>query len=604
MAKNHTKAKFSKLGLLYILALSGIAGVIITTQVLIQRSINKQKDDSRVINIAGRQRMLSQKISKTVLKINNAVSSEALDELRAELQFDLNRWTVSHDGLLNGNDSLGIKGKNSAEVNKMFEEISPHYQEMVTNIRKIIKLLNTSSHELNIIKPYTDKILFHESGFLKIMDKIVFQYDHEANEKVLKLKNSEVNLLLISLAIILFEVLFIFVPTSKNVRNTVMELMVSENSAKKMAREIEVLYGTLEKSYQQLADVDIVPEAPTVFLKTDLLGNIYYFSDHLQRLLGFEENEIPINLYSWFEKEGYGREFLDGVMDLTTAGTSWNGEIKLNTTEGDFLWLDMHILPVWTEEGEKQEISVICRDVTQIKEARERSAEINREKIEKQVKERQYRSVLILEGQEEERKRIARDIHDGIGQMLIALKLNLESTLSLNSQQTKSRIQECREMLKKITREVRRVSFNLTPSSLNDFGLSPTIKRFCKEVGELMSIQIIFENQTRFINRMDTNVETHLYRIIQEAVNNAIKYSSGSQIKVIFSHNVNNLRIEIKDDGKGFDYQKLNESGHFAESGHGIFNMKERAGFINAGFEIDTAPGKGTHIKINLPLNQ
>ncbi len=607
---NHlTKGRFDKLGLWYILALSGIAGVIISTQALIQWAIHKQQDDSRVINVAGRQRMLSQQISKNVLKIKVGLSQDATLKVRNELSKALQFWKTAHQGLLRGSDSLGLKGQNSPKVTQMFEEMEPHYQAMVAHTDTLLSYLQQVTYSQAKLLPHIHQVLFHEGAFLRQMDQIVFQYDEEAQSKVTSLQYTEIVLLIISLTIIFFEVTFIFLPTSKNVKRTVASLIRSENVAKKMAKEIEVLYNTLETSYQQLADVDVAAEQPALLVKTDPFGNITYFSEKLQNLLELERH--PINLFSWLETEGYQREFLDGLMDSTTAGRSWNGELKVQTQEGDFLWLNVHLVPAFTrstsgtanEPGQKVEMMVVGTDVTELKEAKERSKEINRARIEKQVKEKQHRSVLILEGQEEERKRIARDIHDGIGQMLIALKFNLEATIIADHRQTKLRIQESREILKNIIKEVRRVAFNLTPSSLNDFGLTPTIKKFCQEVGELMGINVTFENKTHFINRLNTKVETHLYRIIQEGVNNAIKYAQATQIQVVFNHNVYKLNIEIIDNGTGFDYVSLQDKGHFAESGHGIFNMKERASFINGQFEIETAVGQGTKIKVSVPIN-
>ncbi|OJJ14744.1 histidine kinase [marine bacterium AO1-C] len=605
---NHlTKGRFDKLGLWYMLALSGIAGVIISTQILIQRAINKQQDDSRVINVAGRQRMLSQQISKNVLKINTELFKDSIQKIQRELTGALQLWKTSHQGLLQGDQTLGLKGQNSLIVNQMFRQIQPHYQAMVAHTDTILYYLKKPVYAQAELRPHINKVLFHEGVFLQQMDQIVFQYDEEARTKVISLKQTEIALLIISLAIIFFEVAFIFMPTSKNVKRTVASLIRSENIAKKMAREIEVLYNTLETSYQQLADVDAEEEQPTLLIKTDTFGNITYFSEKLQNLLEFDH--IPINLFNWLENEGYQREFLDGLMDSVTAGESWNGEVKVQTQDGDFLWLNTHLIPVFNKPDNAElpeddiEMMVVGANVTELKEAKERSKEINRARIEKQVKEKQHRSVLILEGQEEERKRIARDIHDGIGQMLIALKFNLEATIIADHQQTKLRIQESRGILKNIIKEVRRVAFNLTPSSLNDFGLAPTIKKFCTEVGELMGINVTFENKTHFINRLNTKVETHLYRIIQEGVNNAIKYAQATQISVVFSHNLHKLNIEIVDNGTGFDYASLQEKGHFAESGHGLFNMRERASFINGQFEIETAVGEGTKIKVGVPIN-
>ena len=117
-------------------------------------------------------------------------------------------------------------------------------------------------------------------------------------------------------------------------------------------------------------------------------------------------------------------------------------------------------------------------------------------------------------------------------------------------------------------------------------------------------MQVNFFNETRFITRLDSNIETNLYRIIQEAVNNAIKYAKASNITVKFSHTISSLTITIEDNGKGFDYSRVERSGHFEKAGHGIFNMKERTSYIGGIFKLDTVLGKGTCILITLPLEK
>lgn len=603
MNKNQTRQHFDKLGLWYILALVGIAGVIIISQVLIQQAISEQQSDARVINLAGRQRMLSQQISKNILKVKHDLTEAACKQIYKELEQAFMLWKTTHQGLLHGNDSLGLKGQNSKEVKRIFRKMHPHYQIIAHHTEAVLSHLRQKPFVFEPVEAHLAGVLAHEQVFLKLMNEIVFQYNDEAQNKISSLRRQEVILLLLVLLIIFLEAVFIFLPTSKNVKETVMELVLSENTAKKMAKEIEALYGTLEVSYQQLADVDIEPEQPTVFVKTDVYGNVRHFSEKFRQLLGLEVDQLPLNLYNWLEQEGYQRDFLDGIMAITATEQAWNGELKVETLEGDFVWLKVHIIPTLSQKDQKTEVMVVAANVTELKEAKEKSKEINREKIEKQVEEKKYKSILMLEGQEEERKRIARDIHDGIGQMLIALKLTLESTSVASSAQTTQRVQESLGILSNIIKEVRRVAFNLTPSSLNDFGLPPAIKKFCQEVGELMGINITFENKTHFINRLNTNVETHIYRIVQEGVNNAIKHANASEIQVVFAHSVSKLNVEIVDNGIGFDYAKVQETGHFAKSGHGIFNIRERANFIDGQFEIETMPEQGTKIKVGVPIN-
>ncbi len=599
------KYKFERIGLLYVLALSGIAAAIILSQMLIQNFVSKQENDSRVINLAGRQRMLSQKISKLALQINGTDNQNLRLRKTEELDSALNLWIKSHEGLSHGDAELGITGERSEQIAGMYEKIEPYYHSIVTNGNSLLDLLKENATvPAALLQPYINNILVNEGKFLDGMDRIVFLYDDEAKAKVIQVKNFEVILLLISLAIIAFELLFIFRPIAIKISQTIKDLITSEDIAKNMASEINMLYRSLEQSYQELADVDVETDLATLYAKTDVEGNFVYLSDKFLEVTEFEIEQLPSNLFQWLEQEGYKAEYLQDIQHVLEKGNSWNGEIKLTTSDGDFLWLSMNIVPLINQDSSTENFMVICTDVTEKKEAEARSQEINREKIESKVKEQRFRSNLILEGQEEERKRISRDIHDGIGQLLTALKFKLEAAeLSQNETSRQKLIRETREILQRVIREVRRVSFNLTPSALSDYGIVATIKKFCAEVSRLSDKKVIFENRTGFINRLEQNIETNLYRIIQEAVNNAMKYSEAEEIKVILTHNPAYLNLEISDNGKGFDYDELIHNGHFAASGHGIFNMKERTSFINGNFAVESEIGHGTKINISLPLN-
>lgn len=594
------KSRFKRLGLFYLIALGGIALSIIISQFLIQSFISKQQDDSRVVNVAGRQRMLSQQISKLSLQIAASDSGMRLQHVQ-NLETSLRLWKNAHQGLQFGNAQMELTGANSATIKAMFAAVEPHFQAMVTNADSLIAYLQSTAEPVthDKIQKHVNEILAHEAPFLKRMDDIVYRYDAEAREKVSQLRETEIILLVISLLIILLELLFIFRPIARNVRETVLELTNSETASKKLASELSKLYEELGKSYQDLEAVNIEPESPVIFASMTRDGRFNYFSPHFHSLMEYEEETPPITFQQLLQSSGYKEDFARDLFKLLDENKNWSGEIKVITEPGDFCWLEAFLIPV--DQG--KEIKVIARDITEFKEAKMRSREINRERIEKSVKEQNYRSRLILEGQEEERKRLSRELHDGVGQMLSAMKLQLESITPSSSQLMKNRLKESLGLMKSIIQEVRRVSFNLTPSSLDDFGLVPAVKNFCEEIDAVTKTKIHFVNETRFINRLDSAVETNLYRIIQEAVNNALKYAKASEIIVKFSHNINSLNIVITDNGKGFDYDRVDRSGHFEKVGHGIFNMKERAAFIGGVFKLETELGTGTQIFITLSLD-
>jgi signal transduction histidine kinase len=596
------KPQYEKLGRYYLIALGAIAMTIILSQVLVQKFISEQKNDSRVVNLSGKQRMLSQRMAKCALLLVAGSDSEKRRQRLNELDMALSEWKKVHYGLQNGHDALRITGRNSQRIEELFAQIDTPYQEMVDAAENILHQLGQNLQlPPDSIRREVDAIITHQEEFLQGMDLIVFQYDEEARTKVLNLKNISFFLMVISLGVILFEIFFVFFPSARSIRKTVKKLSDSQKKSKEMTLELSALYSSLEQAYQDLLEVEVTVEDFTVYARCDKNGNFHHFSDAFEEIMEFVDKK-PQNLFRWLNEQGYNMEYLNNIQEMVLAGKSWSGEIKVINNSGDFVWLRLNIVPTMNEEEQVESLMLISTDETEKKEAEAISQEINKERIEKKVKEQQFRSALILEGQEEERKRISRDMHDGVGQLLSAMKFNLEGIHSVSSDFEREKLKVSKDLLKNVIREVRRISFNLTPSALSDYGIVPVMSKFCREITRISDLQVTFENRTGFLSRMEGKVENNLYRIVQEAVNNAIKYSQANEVKIILSHNSQFLNLEISDDGRGFDINTLEEQGHFSASGHGIFNMRERANFINGQFEISSLEGKGTTITINVPL--
>jgi signal transduction histidine kinase len=596
------RPEFKKLGRFYLVALCAIATSIIFSQVLVQQFISGQKNDSRVVNLSGRQRMLSQRISKTALLLISDSTKLNRTQNHQELKLALQEWKQVHQGLLEGSEELGIEEANSRKIQELFISINPAHGKMVKAAEGIlIKLDQNILLPSESFREEVDEIISHEGEFLAGMDLIVFQFDDEAKTKVLNLKNIEIFLMIISLGIIFFEIYFVFLPSVRSIRKTIQKLDEAQQKSKNMTLELSALYNSLEQSYQDLLEVDVVLEDYTVYAKCDEKGTFSHFSSRFTEVMEFN-GEKPENLFDWLIEQGYNQEYIQNIQEMVLGGKPWSGEIKVTNSAGDFVWLKLNLVPTLNEMGQVEALMVISTNETEKKEAEAISQEINKERIEKKVKEQQFRSALILEGQEEERKRISRDMHDGVGQLLSAMKFNLEGIHTVDTEFEREKLNASKDLLKNVIREVRRISFNLTPTALSDYGIVPVLNKFCREMTKISDLQVIFVNKTGFLSRLEGKVENNLYRIVQEAVNNTIKYAGAKEVKIVLSHNSQYLHLEISDDGKGFDLQKLEDKGHFSSSGHGIFNIRERANFINGQCEIISKEGIGTTISIHVPL--
>lgn len=180
---------------------------------------------------------------------------------------------------------------------------------------------------------------------------------------------------------------------------------------------------------------------------------------------------------------------------------------------------------------------------------------------------------LVLESQESERRRIAKDLHDGVQAMMQALRVSVLTVIRDADEKDKKEIQE---MVNELTETVRAVSWDLMPSTLEKFGLTSALEEFCKKLNGKIEVPVYFSSQGDPF-RLDTNEQLLVYRIAQEAVNNAIKHANASQIEVRMNWN-GGLQVAVVDDGIGFDPSaRINGS-----LGLGLSNLESRARLLNA----------------------
>jgi signal transduction histidine kinase len=193
---------------------------------------------------------------------------------------------------------------------------------------------------------------------------------------------------------------------------------------------------------------------------------------------------------------------------------------------------------------------------------------------------------FISKMQDKERKQLSMELHDGYAQDLVLLKLYFESHVA-----TKETIyNDFMDVYQKITNGIRSLSYNLNPPDLQD-GISEGIKKFFTRMNTVSETIFIYENNGGKLALVDNNRAYHLYRIVQEFVNNSIKYSGASEIKVKLDEVKNEFEMRIQDNGKGFDKNKV-------RSGSGLQNMKDRCRVSSMEFELKTELNQGTKVKI------
>jgi two-component system, NarL family, sensor histidine kinase DegS len=596
-----TLNRFSKLGAWYIFALSIIATVSIVGQILIQNHLQDQISDSRIVNLAGSQRYKSQWIVKTALLLSSEINNDHATEKLNELSDQLEQWKTGHYGLQNGSSALNLPGSNSQTVMKMFAEMEPYFLDVHSSASHVVEYKKRSPSNTVDLQTAIARLLASEKIFLQKMDEIVFQYDKEARQKVATLSKLEYILLFISILVIALEIIFIFRPTAIRVNKTVNQLITSEKNAKQLSKEIGALYASLEKSYEQISNINLPVDNPRLLAKADHGGNITFASDLLEEILQAEIRTLGTPLSEVFYGMESPGDWMDEVVDTVSEGNLWQGEIYFRNAKDGECWMDITITPVYNDDQEIEELLILGADLTTRKQAEKNMNVKSRAEIEKKINQQKFRSVLILEGQEEERKRIAMDIHDGIGQMLTSLKFQIESINLKEVSKAESKISEIDQLIKQIIKEVRKVTFNLKPTVLGDYGLQAALNVFIQEIGKLIDIKLIYKTEGE-LYRLPQKIENNVFRIIQEAINNAIKYSEADAIEVFLRQTESDMTIVVKDEGKGFDPKIVEARSVNIESGRGFFNMYERTEYVNGKLEIVSDLGKGTTVTLSVPM--
>jgi PAS domain S-box-containing protein len=324
----------------------------------------------------------------------------------------------------------------------------------------------------------------------------------------------------------------------------------------------------------KIMDVNTATELATGVLRHQLIGSD--FSDY------FAEPEKA--------REGYRQVFeMGSVRDYPLAIRDKSGmitEVLYNATI------------YRNEAGEIQGVFAAARDITERKQAEEA--------LKKSETRLRALSSQLLTAQESERKRIAMELHDGIGQMLTAIKFKVENILQEKGK-SKARakdksLETIIPLVRESVEEVRRIQMDLRPSTLDDLGILATLGWFCREYQRIYSHIRIEKEIGLQENEVSVPLRTVIYRLTQEALNNIAKHSKADLVHLSLIKKADAIELIVKDNGVGFDLDAILSSER-PRRGLGLNSMRERAELSGGAFEIETTPGAGTMIRVNWPLS-
>ncbi len=209
----------------------------------------------------------------------------------------------------------------------------------------------------------------------------------------------------------------------------------------------------------------------------------------------------------------------------------------------------------------------------------------------------------LISAQEEERRRIARELHDQYAQALMALSISVEAAERvLPSEMTavRAQLEEVKRLAAQTLDQTYDLIFDLRPTTLDDLGLVPAIRWYAESRLEPLGVQVYLETRD-LRGRLSAEVETALYRVIQEALLNIAKHARAQHVWVHLEIEDGRLRGVVKDDGQGFDLTEVRRTGGDGR-GMGLLGMQERVELLGGTFHIETAPGQGTRVLMELPI--
>jgi signal transduction histidine kinase len=207
----------------------------------------------------------------------------------------------------------------------------------------------------------------------------------------------------------------------------------------------------------------------------------------------------------------------------------------------------------------------------------------------------------LVTTQEEERRRIARELHDQLGQQLTALKLGLRSLQEAAHGRSSGQAQQLQDIVDGLGHAVQHLAWELRPTALDDLGLHTALLHYVERWSEYANIEVDFQSIGFESHRVPSHIETTIYRIVQEALTNVLKHAKAERVGLILQRTNDRVLVIVEDDGCGFDAEAMMTSAPTKRS-LGLLGMQERAALVGGTLHLESAPGRGTTVLVRIPL--
>lgn len=372
-------------------------------------------------------------------------------------------------------------------------------------------------------------------------------------------------------------------------------------------RLIEKKLESSREEYGQL--VEAMDEGLAIL---DKRGTITYVNKHFCDTLGQSREEImghsPVDYVAEDNRNALERHMVERARGGVSTYVA-----NLKGMDGQNFWVKISPTLLVGKQGESTgSFAVIADDINQLNTRIRSVADISyRRAAELSLIESEHAKRMltaqVMSAQEKERKRIASELHDGLGQTLSAIKFHVENAIgNLNEHTIENSAQMFASVIPKLQyaiEEIRRISMDLRPTLLDDIGTLATLNWFCRQLQEVYA-------STRIELRADISeddipavLKVAIFRIAQEAMNNCAKHSSANCIHISLTNTGTEIELAVEDDGLGFDQSAVSSKMRDPGCGMGLISMRERAEFSGGMFSIESAPGRGTSMRVTWPIH-